>query len=100
MLLFSAHLASAGLTYSTIKAYLSVVRNLHVAVGCHVAYSRALTPRLEQVLRGIKKGQSERLPKHIRLPMTVETMDRIYSVLSDAPTAYNSIKLHSIFGFL
>ena len=55
LLLFSAHLASAGLTYSTIKAYLSAVQNLHVTAECHAAYSRALTPCLEQVLRGIKK---------------------------------------------
>ena len=70
LLLFSAHLASAGLTYSTIKAYLSAVRNLHVTAGCHAAYSRALTPGLEQVLRGIKKDQSERLPKRICLPIS------------------------------
>ena len=56
MLSFSAYLAKQNITYSTIKVYISAIRNLHVASGQHHHFTDQLTPRLEQVLRGIKKG--------------------------------------------
>ena len=54
MLLFVTHLARQGLTYGTIKVYLSAVSNLHVTAGLHNAFAAQLTPRLVTVLRDIK----------------------------------------------
>ena len=59
LLLFIAHLDQQGLTHATIKVYLSAVRNLHVTVGLHKEFTQQLTPRLEMVLRGMKR---EKLP--------------------------------------
>jgi len=45
LLLFVAHLANEKLAYSTIKVYLSVLRNLHVATGYHQTFASQLTPK-------------------------------------------------------
>ena len=55
LLLFVGHLVRQGLSYASIKVYLSAVRNLHVAAGLHKGFTEQLTPRLELVLKGIKK---------------------------------------------
>ena len=105
MLSFSAYLAKQNITYSTIKVYISAIRNLHVASGQHHHFTDQLTPRLEQVLRGIKKEQSYRFPTKIRLPITIQIMRQIKELLLQTPHDYNSILMWAVcctafFGFL
>jgi len=54
-------------------------------------YHTALTPRLEQVLRGIRKERARTQPQRVCLPITVHIMTQIYSVLEKSPTDYQSI---------
>ena len=105
MLLFVGHLAEDGLTHQSIKVYLSAVRNLHVSAGLHDHFSRQMTPRVEQVLKGIKKANSKTATNRIRLPITLDIMQKIRSVLDQEPTNYTNILLWAacclaFFGFL
>ena len=105
LLLFAAHLALSGLAHTSIKVYFSAIGNLHSSCSHHSAYHKAFTPRLEQVLRGIKREQSITHTERVRLPITVEIMHQIYSVLSMSPTKYQGMMLWAacciaFFGFL
>ena len=105
LLLFVAHLALSGLAHTSIKVYLSSIGNWHTSCSLHNTYHTALTPRLEQVLHGIKKEQASTRPQRTRLPITVHIMTQIYSVLKTSPTDYQSIMLWAacctaFFGFL
>ena len=76
-----------------------------MASGHHLQFANQLTPRLEQVLRGIKREQSCRLPKKIRLPITTQIMQQIKELLLKSPHDYNSILMWAVcctafFGFL
>ena len=102
---FAAYLARSGLAYSTIKVYFSSIGNLHLSCSQHIAYQTALTPRLEQILRGIKREQAFTRSERIRLPITIDIMHKIYDVLSKTPTKYQEIMLWAacctaFFGFL
>ena len=44
--------------YTTIKVYLTAIRNLHTTLKLHTRYVTQLTPYLEQVLQGIKKRKA------------------------------------------
>ena len=104
MLLFVTHLAQQGLTHATIKVYLSAVRNLHVKAGLHIEFAAQLTPRLEMVLRGIKKDKSLTAPRP-RLPITIEIMRKIKETLSLSPSDHDNIMMWAacalaFFGFL
>jgi len=85
--------------------YLSSIGNLHLASSYHHVYCRALTPRLEQILQGIKLDQASTHPARVRLPVTVNIMRSIYSALSKNPNQYQEIMLWAacctaFFGFL
>lgn len=54
-MLFVSSLAQEGLSYSSIKVYLSAVRNLHVSAGLYDLYAKQFTPRLELVLLVLKR---------------------------------------------
>ena len=58
LLLFVAHLANEGVAHSTIKVYLSSIRNHHLATGHHQTFASQLTPRVEQALQGVKRTQA------------------------------------------
>ena len=105
LLSFAAYLAKHNIMYSTIKVYISAIRNLHVMSGQHHHFANQLTPRLEQVLRGIKRDQSSRLPARVRLPITIQIMQQIKENLLKRPHDYNNILMWAIcctafFGFL
>ena len=51
ILLFVTHLATSGLSYTTIKVYLSAIRSMHVVTGQHIVFNQQLTPLLQQVLK-------------------------------------------------
>ena len=102
--MFVSHLAQQGLTHQTIKVYLSAVRNLHVSAGLHNQFAAQLTPRLEMVLKGIKKDKAAATPR-TRLPITVEIMERLRCTLIKQPTDHNNIMMWAacslaFFGFL
>ena len=104
LLLFVTHLAKQGLTHATIKVYLSAVHNLHVTAGLHKEFSDQLTPRLEMVLKGIKKEKSSTAPR-TRLPITVEIMSKVKEILNLKPTEWDNIMMWAacalaFFGFL
>ena len=61
-MLLVSHLANLRRTHSTIKVYLSAICHLHVTQGKHSQFSTELTPRLQQVLKGIKKASSHHIP--------------------------------------
>ena len=105
LLMFAAHLAMSGLAHTSIKVYFSSIGNLHSSCSQHDAYHKALTPRLEQVLRGIKREQASTRTERVRLPITAEIMQQVYSVLSRPPSEYRSTMLWAacctaFFGFL
>ena len=85
--MFAAHLAMSGLGHTSINVYFSSIGNLHSSCSQHDAYHKALTPRLEQVLRGIKREQASTRTERVRLPITAEIMQQVYSVLSRPPSA-------------
>lgn len=75
--MFVSHLAQEGLAHQSIKVYLSAVRNLHVSAGLHAEFEKQLTPRLQLVLKGIKKDKSKAPQANPRLPITLEIMAKI-----------------------
>ena len=82
LLLFVSHLAKCSLSYSTIKVYLSAVRHLHVTYGKHKEFSDQLTPRLHQVMKGIKKAQLALREPKVRQPITLDIMTKIKSTIA------------------
>ena len=78
--MFVSHLAEEGLAHQTIKCYLSAVRNLHINFSAHDQFSSQLTPKLEMVLRRIKKELAKRSPSRIRLPITQNIMLKIKAI--------------------
>ena len=57
--------------------------------GYHDHFNRQLTPRLQLVLRGIRKHQCLTLPRRIRLLITIQIMYGIKKVLFREPQSYN-----------
>ena len=106
LLLFASYLAKQGLAHTTIKVYLSAVRNLHVSAGLHLEFAQQLTPRLELVLQGIKKEYLRTSQhRHTRLPITKSIMSKIRLVLQQRTNNYNNKLLWAacctaFFGFL
>ena len=105
MLMFVSHLAQEGLAHSSIKVYLSAIRNLHVSTGLHNEFAEQLTPRLQLVLKGIKKEREKLTPSHTRHPITIGIMTKVKEVLLRKPKDYDNILLWAacctaFFGFL
>ena len=93
-----------NITHPTIKVYISAIRNLHVASRQHQHFANQLTPRLEQVLHGIKREQAYSLPAKVRLPITTQIMQQIKQLLLKCPHSYSNILTWvlcctAIFGF-
>lgn len=105
LLLFVSYLASRNLSYPTIKVYLAGIRSLHVATGYDVTFHSQLTPRLHQVLKGIRKEKASTLPSRIRRPITRDIMSKIKAALLKSPHSYHNIMMWAacclaFFGFL
>ena len=58
--LFVTHLATSNTSLRTIKVYLAAVRHMHVCKGLHKQFNYQVTPRLQLILRGIKKRKAGR----------------------------------------
>lgn len=105
LLLFVSHLATRGLSAASIKVYLSAVRHLHVTYGKYTEFSEQLTPRLRQVIKGIKKAQAALTVPKVRRPITLEIMVRIHAVISSRPNSLFNTMIWAacnlaFFGFL
>ena len=103
-MMFTSHMAQEGLAHPTIKVYLSTVRHLHVFSGLHSHFALALSPRLEMVMKGIKKEKSLVAPR-VRLPITLDIMTKILETLNHNPHDRDNIMLWAacclaFFGFL
>ena len=66
---YVSHLANAGLSYSSIKTYLSTVRYLQVANGLPEPRASSM-PKLDLVERGIRRVKSLQPGGRPRLPIT------------------------------
>jgi hypothetical protein len=76
---------SLNLSYSTIKLYLAGLRFHYICAGVANPFevpsaNGAMLPRLQMVLRGIKKNDKPR--SKVRLPITIELLHSICSRLS------------------
>ena len=105
ILLFSTHLAIHGLSYATIKVYLSAVRHAHVTEGYYNIFDSRFTPRVQQLLKGIRKESSITKSTRKRLPITMGIMQKIKHLLTKQPATYQSKMLWAdccvaFFGFL
>ena len=93
LILFITHLASTNISYATIKVYLSAIRHMHVYRGWHNHFNQQLTPRLQLILRGIRKHQSSTHVPRVRLPITVQILHSIRRLLSQKPKSYATTML-------
>ena len=105
LILFSTYLATERITFATIKICLAAIRNTHVSAGLHSHFYQQLSPRLQLVLKGIKKTQAITQPAKTRLPITLDIMKNIKSLLFRQPKSYLNIMIWaacclSFFGFL
>ena len=105
LILFISHLASSNISQGTIKVYLSAVRHIHVCRGLHNHFNHQITPRLHLILRGIKKHQLNRKPPKTRLPITIQMLHTMRTLLAKkAPSFYNTtlwaMCCLAFFGFL
>ncbi len=81
-------LAQKGLRLQTIKCYLSALRHAQIANGFPDPRIGLDHPRLECILRGIKRSQatSSSVPNCTRLPITPDILRLIHSYLPQTPT--------------
>ena len=105
LLLYIAHMGQKGLSHSTIRVYLSAIRSLHVAKGQHNHFTAQYTPRLRQVLHGIQKEQAFILEPRTRLPITIQLMRQIKTLISAKPYTYHHTMIWAacctaFFGFM
>lgn len=104
LMLFSAYLAMQGLKWQTIKAYLSAVRHLHLMGAPQGGFSDVARPRLQLLLRGIKRSTSA-IPKRTRLPITPLILQQIWQACPVPATDHNAMMIWAamatcFFGFL
>lgn len=78
---------------------------MHVTTGQHSLFQQQLTPRLQQVIKGIQRCQATSNPPRIRKPITLDIMKAIFSLLSKRPPSHDNIMIWAaccaaFFGFL
>ena len=82
LILFVSHLANRHCSISTIKVYLSAIRNTHVEKDQHTHFEKAYSPRLQQVMKGIQKKLATTKPRRVRKPITLTIMSQIQQLLA------------------
>ena len=102
---YVAYLGREGLAFSTIKGYLAALRNLQIRYGLPSPFDTP-TPKLDQVLRGIKitRGKQGQAPRR-KLPVTPTDLHQVRAVWSDVGSGYTHTLLWAaattcFFGFL
>lgn len=90
---FVACLGQQGLAHSTIKTYLSGIRQVQIALGFPDVDHQAM-PRLRQVLKGVQmtRGKEGRAPKP-RLPITPSVLRKMKEVWARQGDSYVNIML-------
>jgi len=76
LLLFAT---SLGISHGTIKVYLSEICYIYVLPGLH---ELQFTPWLQLALIGIKRIQAASSPPRTRLPITLQTMQKLKQLFS------------------
>ena len=74
LLFFATYLAQERLSYPTIQVYLSAVRHSQVIAGKLLPIA---TPRLDYVLKGIRRSKATNCQSKERLPITFPIMIRM-----------------------
>ena len=83
--LFVSFVAKQGLKHQTIKCYLSAVRHLQISNGFKDPFTGEHMPKLDYVLRGIKKHQAEQSSdERTRLPITPALLSKMREVWGDS----------------
>ena len=95
LLRFVAHLASLGLSYQTVKLYLSAVRHLQIMSDLPDP-SVAAYPRLNYALRGLHRRVAEK-GQLTRLPITPEMLAKIHRFWSQSPSTFEHVLLWAAF---
>ena len=76
---YVSFLAKDGVKYQSIKSYLSALRFLQISAGLPEPYVSSSWPRLEYVLKGIKKPLGTEQGIKPRLPITPDILRRIHT---------------------
>ena len=83
---YVSYLANQGLKHSTIKVYLTGARYLQIASGFPDPFAGTAWPRLDYVMKGIKKSEAEKgVTTKVRLPVTPFILQQLKEVWG--PTA-------------
>ena len=92
--LFVSHIAKQGLKHQTIKCYLSAIRHLQISSGLNNPFAGNPWPRLDYVMRGIKKHQAELLSgQQSRLTITPDIPSNIKKVWDTTSSEHNTVML-------
>ena len=103
---FVSHLADEGLKHRTIKTYLSGVRYHQIRSGYSDPFQGTLLPRLDYVMKGIKRHQAKAGVKiRTRLPITPSLLRQLKGVWSQSGGARDTKLIWAacclcFFGFL
>ena len=101
---YVSKLANDGLKHQSIKSYLSALRFMQISAGLSDPYASSVWPRLEYVLKGVKRPRGEQSSKP-RLPITPDILRRIRTVWQRRFAERDTIMLWAsfcigFFGFL
>lgn len=87
---YVSFLADQNLRHTTIKVYLSAVRQLQIAAGHPDPFAGVAWPRLDQVMRGIKRVEAESgKQKKQRLPISPVILRRLKEVWLPEMSKFN-----------
>ena len=79
---YVSYLSAQQLKYQSIKCYLSAIRHLQISHGFADPFSPGAFPRLEYVLKGIRRSPTP-TPTQQRLPITPDILRRMHSVWAE-----------------
>ena len=101
---YVSKLANDGLKHQSIKSYLSALRFMQISAGLSDPYASSVWPRLQYVLKGVKRPRGEQSSKP-RLPITPDILRRIQTVWQRRFAERDTIMLWAsfcigFFGFL
>ena len=102
---FVSYLGREGLAFSTIKGYLSAMRNLQITYSFASPFNTPM-PKLNQILRGMKISRSKQgcIPNQ-KLPVMSIILCQVHTVWSEVGKEYNQTLIWAasmvcLFGFL
>ena len=103
---FVSRLANEGLKHQSIKCYLSAVRHLQISFSGRDPFHGINMPRLEYVMKGIKKHQTEsQVNRRYRLPITPVILLRLHKAWQSSASQHDTVMIWAasclaFFGFL